>query len=523
MIRLEKLLEKVDFRIIYPFDKGNNESKEEMRGVLNKEVSDVTDRSSECGKGSVFVCLKGRKSDGHSYIEDALRAGAETVLCHAGSNVNIEGIAASFPYACIIETENTRSAFAKMCASFYGISDGNIKIICVTGTNGKTTVSTLIYRALNSCGKPTALLGTLGGYFGDERFSCGTMTTPDPKQLYGLVSRFGKMGAEYLVIEASSHALALNKLDGLDIYMGVFTNLTPEHLDFHGSMEEYASAKSLLFRRCSLGGVFFADDAYCRLMAEALPEGRRAIRCSVIDSGADYYADNVRMLGEDGVRYSVLHTEVERKMRMCRTDIYCGIPGSFSVCNSLLAFATLCELGISPVCAAGGIISSGGVRGRIEKLSLPDRVGFSVYIDFAHTPDALSKIIRSVREFAAEDQRIITVFGCGGDRDRSKRPLMGAISSRLADFTVLTADNSRSESTEEIISEILSGFDKARPYKIIPDRKEAIIFALESAEKGDIILLCGKGHEEYEIIGDSVIPFSEREIVEEYFNKNKSS
>ncbi|MBQ9117243.1 MAG: UDP-N-acetylmuramoyl-L-alanyl-D-glutamate--2,6-diaminopimelate ligase [Clostridia bacterium] len=517
-MKLKSLLNGIKYSII-------SEGSELADGDCGEiEITDITDNSVECGRGCLFVCIKGAKNDGHEFIADALKGGAAVIVFEKERIEEIRGITASNPYIYFIMVENARSAFAKMCAAYYGIGGSSVKIICVTGTNGKTTVSTIICRALCACGKHAALLGTLGGYFEGESYSSGTMTTPDPKLLYRIIASFVERGAEYVVMEASSHALALDKLDGLDIYLGVFTNLTPEHLDFHGSMDEYGAAKAKLFEKCRSGGVFFSDDPYCARMASALGEGKKTVFCSLRDENADYFAIDVRWLGENGVKYSVLHGNSQGnglKRHTSRTEIFCGIAGSFSVGNSLLAFAVLHELGVPAVCAAGGIISQGGVRGRMERLALPEKTGFSVFIDFAHTPDALSKTLRSVREFADREQRITVLFGCGGDRDRSKRSLMGAIASRLADMTVLTSDNSRSESAEAIISEILSGFDRSKPYKIIIDRREAIRYALSTATKGDIIMLCGKGHEEYEIVGDRVIPFSERDIVAEFFRETK--
>ena len=490
-------------------------------GMLAAEVTDVTERSGECTVGSIFVCIEGRQRDGHCFASEAVENGAIAVVCSRGRGAEVREFTASFGEVCIIEVDDTRSAYAKACGEFYAVSRAEVKVICVTGTNGKTTVSSMIRDGLCAYGKRAALLGTLGGSFEGTEYSCGTMTTPDPKRLYGILSDFISRGAEYIVMEASSHALALRKLDGLRICMGVFTNLTPEHLDFHGNMDEYEYAKSLLFRKCEYGGVFLEDDPHAEVMAHSLPEGRRRVRCSLVDVTADYRADNVNFLGEDGVKYAVIHGEnrAEDGLSEFRTDVYCGMVGEFSLRNSLLAFATLCELGIPAACASGGITACRGVKGRMEKLPVPKESGIAVFIDFAHTPDALSKLIRSVRGFCGAEKRIVTVFGCGGDRDRSKRSLMGAIASRLADFTVITADNSRSESIEGIINDILSGVDRSRPYKVIPDRREAIEYVLDSSASGDVILLCGKGHEEYELRGGETVPFSEREIVADFFRK----
>lgn len=491
------------------------------RDMLENEVSGITDNSEECADGAVFVCVEGRRNDGHAFAGEAVDRGAAVLVCSSDRGEEIREFTASFGDVCVIEVNDTRSAYAKMCGVFYGVYNSGVKVICVTGTNGKTTVSTMIRDGLVAYGKRTALLGTLGGSFEGREYGCDTMTTPDPGKLYRILSEFVKGGAEYIVMEASSHALALRKLDGLCVHMGVFTNLTPEHLDFHGNMDEYEYAKSLLFAKCRWGGVFFADDPHWEKMAVALPEGAHAVRCSLCDRGAEYKAEGISTLGENGVRFSVIHGiyRAEGRFPNGRTDVYCAIPGEFSVYNSLLAFAVLCELGVPPLCASGGITACAGVRGRMEKLDVPAELGISVFIDFAHTPDALSRLLRSVRSFCGDGNRIVTVFGCGGDRDRSKRSLMGAIASRLSDLTVITADNSRSESTETIVSDILSGFDRARPHKVITDRREAIEYVLENASFGDIILLCGKGHEEYEIRGGVKYPFSERNIVAEYFGR----
>ena len=508
-MRLGELLSLVEYKVVY----GD--------GIMNSDVLDITDSSAECAVGSVFFCIEGRRSDGHSFACDAVENGASVLVCSSGRGEEMREFTASFGDVVVIEVKDTRSAYAKACGMFYGVSASDVKIICVTGTNGKTSVSTMIRDGLSACGKRAALLGTLGGSFEGEYYGCGTMTTPDPKRLYAILSEFIARGAEYIVMEASSHALALRKLEGLRVYMGVFTNLTPEHLDFHGNMDEYEFAKTLLFSKCECGGVFFADDPHAERMALALPYGRKKVYCSLWDKGADYFVDEFSLLGENGVKYSVNRGiyRGEGEIYNEKTRIYCGIAGEFSLCNSLLAFATLCELGIPSACASGGITACRGVKGRMEKLPTPADSGISVFIDFAHTPDALSKLIRSVRGFCGAENRIVVVFGCGGDRDRSKRSLMGAIASRLADLTVITADNSRSESVDSIINDILSGVERSRPHKVISDRRAAIEYVLDSAASGDVILLCGKGHEEYELRGGETYPFSERKIVADFFEK----
>ncbi len=458
------------------------------------EVTEITSDSRKVMPGCMFVCIKGTRNDGHDHVCEARRRGASVIVCESGC-------ASSVGSATVLMTENARSAYAKILSNAYKRPDRELKIIAVTGTNGKTTVTSMIYNSLVRAGKRCALIGTLGAYFGEDTKKIGTMTTPDPEDLYPLLRRYADGGAEYAVMEASSHALSLGKLDGMRIYIGAVTNLTPEHLDFHGDMESYRAAKSKLFELCEKG-VFCIDDAYTEKMYRSAE--CKKVSCSVRDPKCDYFADKIRYLGSSGVEFVMRHAGEG-------TKVFSEIPGSFTVSNAMLAISVLSEAGLSVMAASSGVAHLNGVRGRMEKLPLD--TDFSVIIDFAHTPDALSKLLLSVRAFRKSGERIVTLFGCGGDRDPSKRSLMGAIASRLSDFVIITSDNSRSENTCEIIDEIMSGFDRKCPHKRIDDRKQAIIYAIRNAMKGDIILLCGKGHEEYEIDMSGTHPFSERDIV----------
>ncbi len=489
MYKLTELLEEID----YTSEKAISDS---------MCVTDIITNSRDVTPRSLFICLKGCKNDGHNYIKEAEKRGAEVIVCSEKCRYETEK-------ALLVRVENPRSVYGKIWRNAVGKPDKRLKIIAVTGTNGKTTVSTMIYTALNAVGRKCALIGTLGGYFNGEKTSLDTMTTPDPEKLYPLMGKYADKGAEYAVMEASSHSLALGKLDGMDFFIGAVTNLTPEHLDFHGSMSEYCKAKSLLFPKCEKN-IFCTDDSYVTEMYEnALGEKKNV---SVRNADADYFADNIIFDGISGVSFDF-------KFKGGSAHIKSDIPGEFTVSNALLSAAVLKELGLSLKEISNGIFSLHGVKGRMEKL--PTDTDFSVFIDFAHTPDALQKLILTVNKFKKNSQRTVTLFGCGGDRDKSKRSLMGAIASRLSDFVIITADNSRSEKTEAIIGDIMTGFDKKCPHKIIADRKEAITFAVENAGKGDIILLCGKGHEEYEIDGSGARPFSEREIVFGILNKKK--
>ncbi len=467
-------------------------------------VTDIITDSREVTPKSLFICLKGCKSDGHNYIREAEKRGAEVIVCSEKCRYKSEK-------ALMIRVESPRSVYGRIWRNAARKPDKRLKIIAVTGTNGKTTVSTMIYTALNAAGRKCALIGTLGGYFNGEKTSLDTMTTPDPEKLYPLMGRYADMGAEYAVMEASSHALSLGKLDGMDFFIGAVTNLTPEHLDFHGNMAEYCKAKSLLFKKCEKN-VFCTDDSYVTEMYEKAVGEKKSV--SIRNREADFFADNILLDGISGVSFDF-------NFKGGRAHIKSDIPGEFTVSNALLSAVVLKELGLSLKEIENGIFSLQGVKGRMERL--PTDTDFSVFIDFAHTPDALQKLILTVNKFKKNGQRTVTLFGCGGDRDKSKRSLMGAIASRLSDFVIVTSDNSRSEKTEAIINDIMTGFDRKCPYKVIYDRREAISFAVENAGKGDIILLCGKGHEEYEIDGSGIKPFSVRVIVYKALSKKKGS
>jgi len=459
------------------------------------EITAVCDDSRRAVEGCMFICLRGTREDGHRYVPDALARGAVVVVCEDTS-----ALPAGTPY---ILVKDTRSACAKIWNNFCGDPASKLCIIAVTGTNGKTTTTTLIRELLvaaSAAGGPakfsdTRLIGTL----------TGSLTTPDPGELYPLLAKFAGKGAGAVVMEASSHALALGKLDALVPELAVFTNLTPEHLDFHGTMDAYFEAKAKLFRMATLG-IANADEAYFRRLVEAAS-------CPIISfspSGgqAHYRAVNVKFHGTEGSSYTLLGpgVEIEINTKLC---------GAFNVANTLAAAAAAIELGAPPEAVAKTIAGFTSVKGRFERVPTPG-TGFDVFIDYAHTPDALENILRTARAVMNPGGRLTVLFGCGGDRDPYKRPVMGRVASQLADFSVITSDNSRSERPADIIAQILKGFDRERPHIVIENRAEAIKYALSSAREGDLIILAGKGHEDYEITAEGKRHFDEREIVAEW-------
>lgn len=476
----------------------------EISGNVTEDIliSGVKCDSREVCPGDVYVCLKGCKHNGENYVGEALSKGAKVIICEKQCRMCNES-------AICVRVENTRAAYSRALSNINGAPSSRMKMIAVTGTNGKTTVCKMIASVLAEKGKRVAVIGTLGAIFEDNVTPIKTMTTPDPDVLYSLLRKYADSGAEYVVMEASSHALSLMKLEGIEPDVAAITNLTAEHLDFHGNMEDYYLAKKQLFNKAKKG-VFLCDDYYTvKMYGEAKCE---KVSCSVNGKGYDYAAENIGYSFENGTVF----TMVSKKGRL---PLYCPIPAVFTVSNALLAAAVLSELGIDELSIYRGLSRLGGVDGRMERVKTD--TDFSVYIDFAHTPDALSKLLQSVRKIKRQEQRIVTLFGCGGDRDRSKRSLMGAVASRLSDFVIITSDNSRSEEPSAIIDEIMQGFDKSCPHIRIDDRKKAIEYAVTNAGKGDIILLCGKGHESYEINKNGYGYFSEKEIVFEALKKRE--
>ena len=466
------------------------------------EVSAVCTDSRAATENSLFVCIKGLHHDSHAHVSEAVARGARWAVVQKGCAFCApQGIP-------VLVAEDTRRACALLYNAFCGFPTRKMKFIGVTGTNGKTSVTHLLRSILETSFCKCGVIGTVG-CFSDGRAleyrmanKLANMTTPDPAELYPVLAQMADDGVEYVLMEATSHALALGKLEPIEFDAAIFTNLTPDHLDFHGTMEAYASAKTELFRKSRLS-VINLDSPYAAEMIRAATG--RVVTCSQTYRKADYLAEGIADHGQDGVSYRLVGP-------YSRLSVQCAIPGAFSVANSMQAAVCAKELGFGAAAIKDALASVGGVKGRMERLKLGPTADFSVIIDYAHTPDALEKLLKTAREINREG-RTVLVFGCGGDRDRSKRPVMGAIAEKYADRVIVTSDNSRSEDPEAIIREILGGMAKKESATVIPNRKEAIETAVLSALPGDLILLAGKGHEEYEITNEGRKPFHEREIV----------
>lgn len=465
--------------------------------VLNEysdiDVLDVTQDSRLVKEGSLFVCIKGAAFDGHSVAGEMLTKGACAVVVEKDMGLDNQVI-----------VENTRGIFSYICANFFSNPAEKLKLIGLTGTNGKTTTTFLIKQILENVGKKVGLIGTVQNMIGDEAYPA-KYTTPDPYELQKLFSQMVEAGCEYCVMEVSSQALAQGRVNGVRFAVGAFTNLTQDHLDYHKTWENYFNAKRLLFENCDIA-VTNADDENGLKIIEGL-NFDKVVTYAVNRNDATYVAKNVTFKS-NGVEYELVGDKIGR----CS----CPIPGRFSVYNSLCAVSCALALGISFEQVLMAISKSKGVKGRIEVV--PCDRDFTIIIDYAHSPDGLENIISSLKEIAKG--RVVTLFGCGGDRDKTKRPKMGKIAAELSDYCIVTSDNPRSENPSAIIQDILEGMKGVKtPYTVVENRKEAIAYAIEHAKKDDIILLAGKGHETYQILPTGTIHFDEREAVAEILAK----
>lgn len=453
---------------------------------LNPEISNVTDDSRKVRNSSAFVCIKGKRNDGCDYARKAVERGAAVVICDRDIGVK----------NCIV-VDNAREAYAIMCANYYGNCHRRLKMIGVTGTNGKTTTSFIIKKILENNGYKVGMISTVEVVIGNEKYPAD-YTTPDPSVLHRYFYMMKMAGCDVCVMEVSSQALAQKRTYGINFDIGVFTNLSREHLDYHGTMEDYAKAKALLMKSSDVS-VINSDDDWAQFMKE---NAKGKVVTYGINSQSDLKAENIK-LDFDKVEYSLtLNGE--------SFDIAYNVIGRFSVYNSLAALAVGIIMKADMKRAVKAVAETGNVKGRVEKIK--NSRGINVLIDFAHTPDSLKNVLKTVKDIY--DKRLITVFGCGGDRDKSKRAVMGRIACEYSDLVYVTSDNPRTENPDKIIDDIVKDLDKGS-YIRITDRTQAIKAALAEAKEGDTVLIAGKGHEKYQILGKEKIHFDEREIVKQ--------
>lgn len=457
------------------------------------EIERVTDKIKDTKENTLFVCIDGNQFDGHKMAKQALQSGAVAVISERDLKINGQ-----------IKVQNTRKAYSQIASNFYDNPTKKLKLIGVTGTNGKTSTSFFIKNMLNGMGYKCGLIGTIENDFGDGKTE-SILTTPEPMELQKLFRNMVNNNCEYCVMEVSSQALAQKRVYGLEYEISILTNITVDHLDYHITMENYINSKLELLKN-SKKAIVNIDDSNVKTALSRIE--CPVVTCSTVDNKADYTAKNV-ICNESFVQYELVGIN-------CIGRINVNLPGEFTVYNSLCASSALLELGFSIEDIANSTEKIKQVKGRAERVPVPRN--FTVIIDYAHTPDGLENILKCIKGFSKG--RIITVFGCGGDRDKSKRAEMGRIAGELSNIAVVTSDNPRTENPLLIINDILGGMEKTKSrLAIIENRRQAIEFALSKARRGDVVLLAGKGHETYQIIGNEKIHFDEREIIKEYFKE----
>ncbi|MBQ6944755.1 MAG: UDP-N-acetylmuramoyl-L-alanyl-D-glutamate--2,6-diaminopimelate ligase [Ruminococcus sp.] len=459
-----------------------------VTSIGDTEITSITDDTRKVTEGSLFVCVKGGSFDGHSAAAEMLEKGAAAVVCERDLGLGDRQII----------TKNSRELYGKICAAWFGHPERRMTMIGVTGTNGKTTITNIIKHILMANGFKTGLIGTICNEIGDEVLHTEN-TTPMAYEFMALLAKMADAGCKYVVMEVSSFALVQHRIGTSHFKTAVFTNLTQDHLDYHKDMEDYFAAKKMLFDVCDTA-LLNIDDGYGRRLCDE-------VNCNKLTFSINENAD---FCGRD---ISVKSTGNTFTLN-CNGEEYhvsSRIPGMFNVSNLTAAIA-VCRLENIPMeNILKAVEEYNGVKGRCE--IIPTNRDFSVICDYAHTPDAVENILRSVKEYT--EGRLICLFGCGGNRDATKRPKMAAAAAKYADRLIITSDNPRNENPEAIIEDILKGIENSEiPYDVVADRRDAIYYGLKIAEKGDIIVLAGKGHEDYQVLANMErIHFDEREVV----------
>ncbi|GKX66117.1 UDP-N-acetylmuramoyl-L-alanyl-D-glutamate--2,6-diaminopimelate ligase [Inconstantimicrobium mannanitabidum] len=482
---LKNLLEGLDYQLV--------------SGDVNREIGKICYDNRKVSKDDLFVCVKGFSVDGHTFAEKATENGATVVVCEDEVKV-LEGVT-------VIKVDNTRRALAKIASNYYGNPSKKLKVIGITGTNGKTTSSYIIRDVLTKAGNKVGLIGTIANYIGDKKFKT-ERTTPESLELQELFKQMVDEGANYCVMEVSSHALALDRVYDVEFDYAIFTNLTRDHLDMHKTFEEYYKAKFKLFKMAN-NCIINIDDDYGKRIIEDLEEDKKSKNIVTISlkQDADYTAENI-LLG-------AMKSEFDTKGKKYEMEI----PGLYNVYNSLgcIAVCDLLKLSYEKINAA---LKEATVPGRCQRVGKSHNLDFTIIVDYAHTPDGLENILSTVKQVTKG--RVIAVFGCGGNRDTVKRPQMGEIATRIADIAIVTSDNPRKEEPALIIEDILKGIKDKDNCITIENRYDAIKKAIELAKSEDSVVIAGKGHEDYQILKDETIHFDDREVVEEILqNRNE--
>ncbi|WP_027624723.1 UDP-N-acetylmuramoyl-L-alanyl-D-glutamate--2,6-diaminopimelate ligase [Clostridium lundense] len=461
------------------------------KGSDEIEVNNIQYDSRNINKGDLFFAIQGYSTDGHKYIPTAAEKGAVVVIY----DEDVENL----PECTMIKVEDSRKAMALISSNFYGNPKNKLKIIGITGTNGKTTSTFMIKSILEEAGFKVGLLGTIANYIGDKKLH-SDRTTPESLEIHKLFKEMVQQGVDYCVMEVSSHSLYLDRVYGIKFSQAIFTNLTQDHLDFHKTFENYYEAKLLLFKN-SENSIINWDDEYGKRIYNDINENKLTYS---IEKDSDLKAEKIKMHSR-GVQFTVNYDGKEKEINI-------HIPGRYNILNSLGSALACLNEGIDLEVIKNGLENMNGVPGRCEIVTKNYNLGYEVIVDYAHTPDGLENILKTAREFT--EGRLISVFGCGGDRDKTKRPIMGKIGTELSDIAIVTSDNPRSEEPLSIIEDIKNGIEKDN-YIVVENRRQAIKKAMEIAKKCDVIVVAGKGHEDYQILKDRTIHFDEREIIKE--------
>ena len=467
------------------------------KGNLDIDITNIADDSRAIKKDGMFVAIKGFETDGHKFIKGAIENGAKVIMIEDLSNIKKSDLTDDVT---IVVAPNTRIALAKSACNFYNNPSSKFNLIGITGTKGKTTTSFMIKSILEKHGQKVGLIGTISNYIGDKNLGESVRTTPESLELQKLFSQMVEEKVDTVIMEVSSQSLKLHRVDGCDFGIGVFTNFSEDHISEkeHPNMEDYFNSKAMLFKMCPCGFINADDFNIAKVK-------KLAKNCDIKTYGIDNTAD---LIAKD---ITVTNASVDFKVKIGTRNerVKTGIPGRFSVYNSLAAISVASRFGVSADEIKEALLEV-KVPGRSELV--PNKKELTIMIDYAHSPESLQSILSAVKSYTRG--RVISVFGCGGDRDTSKRPIMGEISGNTADFTVITSDNPRTENPEEIVKQIENGMKKTKgKYITIVDRVEAIKHAINMANKNDIIVLAGKGHETYQEINGKKNPFDEREII----------
>ena len=469
------------------------------KGNLDIEIKGVESNSQKIEKGFIFVAIKGFTVDGHEYLEKAVKAGASALVVQSGCDLEL---IKKYEDITVVMVPDTRKALAIISSNFYGNPSKKLKLIGVTGTKGKTTTTFMIKEILEKAGKKVGLIGTIATYINGKKIGDSDRTTPESLELQKIFALMVKEKVEYVVMEVSSQSLKLHRVEGCEFETAVFTNLSEDHISEkeHPDMKDYLESKLKIFNMAKKAFVNI-DDVHGAKIPSIL-EGK-----DLTTYGIDNYCD---VLAKD---ITITNSYVDFKVKMGEKNerVKVGIPGRFSVYNSLAAICVTKQLGVDTETIKSALLEV-RVPGRSELVDNPK--GLTIMIDYAHSPESLENILRATKSYTRG--KVISVFGCGGDRDKRKRPIMGEISGRIADYTIITSDNPRTEEPQEIVNQIENGIKKTKGnYTVIVDRIEAIKFAINMAKKNDIIILAGKGHETYQEINGKKFPFDERVIIKQ--------